>query len=147
TALLVDVAEGRPERPTVVSIDPHADFPDYNDASKIINTWAAYSTTVSRFGLKERGLEIQRAFSHDGGRTWQRPISFLWIDGGHENDDVIHDIEDFPSNVRPGGWIVFDDAQGGHYPGVERAIAERMIGRSGFRHLGAVKHFEVFQKV
>ena len=29
---------------------------------------------------------------------------------------------------------------------VERAIAERMQNRPGYRYLGAVKHFEIFQR-
>ena len=86
------------------------------------------------------------AFSHDAGKNWQRPISLLWIDGSHEYEDVLTDIEDFMPHVVPGGWVVFDDAHGGKFPGVERAIAERMLPRPGFRHVGAIKHFQLFQR-
>ena len=29
---------------------------------------------------------------------------------------------------------------------VEQAIAEKMINRKGFRHVGVVKHFDIFQR-
>jgi predicted O-methyltransferase YrrM len=146
TALLVEIANRRPDRPAVYSIDPHADFPSYANPSQIMNTWASYCETVQRFHLTERGLNVVRAFSHDAGRTWNRPISFLWIDGGHEFEDVVHDIDDFVPLVVPGGWIVFDDAKGGYFPGVERAIREKMLGNPSFCHRGAIKHFEIFQR-
>jgi hypothetical protein len=146
TALLVEIAGRRPDRPPVFSIDPHADFPSYDNPSVVINTWASFCETVEQFHLTQRGLNIVRAFSHDAGREWNRPISFLWIDGGHEYQDVICDIDDFTPHVVPGGWVVFDDARGGYYPGVERAIREKMCGNPGFVHRGAIKHFEIFQR-
>jgi predicted O-methyltransferase YrrM len=137
TAWLVEAAGKRPDRPMVVSIDPH-------DPSGL-DSWHEFSRTVERFGLTRRGLEVRRARSHDVGVHWDRPISMLWIDGSHEYHDVRTDIEDFVPHVIPGGWIVLDDARGGRFPGVERAVAELLCGRPGFRDVGAIKHFRLFQ--
>jgi SAM-dependent methyltransferase len=60
---------------------------------------------------------------------------------------VRQDIDDFVPHVVPGGWIVFDDAAGGKFPGVERAIAERMTCRDGFRHVATIRHLDVFQRL
>lgn len=143
-AWLVEASEHRSDPLPVISIDPHEDHNDYDDPRK--STWSTFMNTVAEFKLRERGLEILRARSHDVGIGWNRSISFLWIDGSHEYQAVCDDIEDFAPHVVSGGWLVFDDAQGGYFPGVERALAEHMLGRPGFRHVGAIKHFELFQK-
>jgi predicted O-methyltransferase YrrM len=135
-AWLVETASKRIDRPTVVSIDPH-----------LRDTWETFQGTVRQFDLQARGLEIRRGFSHDVGKTWNRPISLLWIDGSHEYPDVLHDIEDFVPWVIEGGWIVFDDAAGGKFPGVEQAIAERMTDRSGCENVGVILPFAIFRRV
>jgi hypothetical protein len=81
------------------------------------------------------------------GQGWNRPIAYLWIDGSHQYPDVVQDIDLFVPHVMPGGYIVFDDAHGGNFPGVEQAIRERMKPRADVVHIGTVKHFEVFRKV
>lgn len=134
-AWLVEAAERRSDRPTVVTIDPH-----------MTGTWDDFQRTVADWRLVERGLEIHRSKSHDVGQTWNRPISFLWIDGSHEYEDVLLDIDDFLPHVLPGGWIVFDDACGGHFPGVERAIAERLPRLRGYRHIGIIKRFDLYRR-
>ena len=46
----------------------------------------------------------------------------------------------------PGGWIVFDDAVGGTFPGVEEAVHERMLHRPGYRREGVIRHLQVFRR-
>jgi hypothetical protein len=101
---------------------------------------------VERFRLETRGLEIRRALSHDVGCGWDRPISLLWIDGSHEYVDVIDDIERFTPHVMLGGCVVFDDASGRAYPGVARAIGERMHENPEFGFLGTIKNFAIFER-
>jgi predicted O-methyltransferase YrrM len=136
TAWLIEAAQMRPAKPKVHSIDPHTQF----------SSWHEYQNTVKRFDLENRGLIIHKAYSHEIGATWNKPISFLWIDGGHDLKTVLDDIADFVPHVITGGWVVFDDAAGGRFPGVEQAIAEQMMNRPGFRHAGVIKRFEVFQR-
>jgi predicted O-methyltransferase YrrM len=142
TAWLVEAAQQRSDRPAVVSIDPHLDL---CLAGRRLPSWEEFQRTVVRFALLQRGLEVCRAPSHDVGRTWDRPISFLWLDGSHEYADVVTDIDDFVPHVLPKGHIVFDDVHGTGCPGVWQAIAERLLGRPGFRRIGALKHFEIFE--
>jgi predicted O-methyltransferase YrrM len=141
TAWLVEAAQQRPDRPVVVSIDPHQLIVPGQGC-----TWELFQLTVARFDLERRGLEVIRANSAEAGKQWRRPLSFLWVDGSHEYDDVVRDIEAFTPHLVPGGWVVFDDAHGGQFPGVERALAERMVGRPGFYDIGTVKHFRVFRR-
>lgn len=135
TAWLVEAALRRRDRPRVVSIDPH-----------LRDTCDDYQRVLEEFGLPNRGLTAHRALSSDVGKAWTRPISFLWVDGSHEYEDVLEDIRLFTPHVLGGGWVVFDDAHGGHFPGVEQALKERMFGQPGFDHVGTLKHFEIFRK-
>ena len=135
TAWLVEGARRRADLPAVVTIDPHER-----------NSWEDFSGTVQRFDLVGRGLQIHRARSHDVGENWQRPISLLWIDGSHEYEAVLADIDDFVPHVMPGGWVIFDDAAGGTFPGVERAIDQRMRNRRGFTHAASIRHLELFRR-
>jgi hypothetical protein len=142
TAWLVEAAQFHPSRPAVVSIDPHLGIGRWHPQS----TWVEFRQTVERFQLESRGLEVRRAKSCDVAPSWLRPISFLWVDGSHEYEDVACDIDGFVSHVVPGGWVVFDDATGPKFPGVWRAIQERMLPRTGFASLGLLRHFAIFRR-
>ncbi len=131
-AWLVEGSQLRRPLP-LVTIDPH----EYG-------SWTDFQAAVAQLKLDARGLTAMRAGSTTVGKTWKQPISLLWIDGSHEYTDVRADIENFVPHVIPGGYVVFDDASEGLFPGVERAIAELMIGRAGFRHLGVVRHLDLF---
>jgi predicted O-methyltransferase YrrM len=141
TAWLVEASEHHPARPTVVSIDPHLGIA-YHPTS----TWDEFQRTVARFGLRARGLEICRAMSAQAARDWMRAISFLWIDGSHDYQDVAGDIDGFVPHVVPGGWVVFDDASDPEFPGVWQAIGERMLARRNFMFLGLLRHFAIFRR-
>lgn len=134
-AWLIEATETRADHPPVVSIDPHAQY----------DTWDEFSATVAEFKLEKRGLEICRAQSHEVGVKWDRPISLLWIDGSHEYEDVVNDIEDFVPHVVPGGWVVFDDAASDDF-GIDPALESSMFNREEFKFLGYLKHFAIFQR-
>jgi predicted O-methyltransferase YrrM len=135
TAWLVEGAQKNPAQPGIVSIDPH-----------LRNTWETFRRTVEEFALEQRGLQVRRAMSHDAAAGWTRPISLLWVDGCHEYDAVRQDIDDFVPHVIAGGWVVFDDAACGVFPGVEQAIAERMLVRRDFKRVATIRHLMVFQR-
>lgn len=132
-AWLVEGSQLRPDPLPLVTIDPHE-----------FGSWPDFQAAVAQLRLDVRGLTALRAGSAIVGKSWTQPISLLWIDGSHDYADVRADIENFVPHVVPGGYVVFDDASEGLFPGVERAIAELMIGRAGFRHLGVVRHLDLF---
>lgn len=119
----------------LVSIDPHER-----------GSWEDFQQTLHACRLGPDRLEVLRAYSHDVGRDWRRPISLLWVDGCHEYDAVVQDIADFAGHMLPGGWVVFDDAAGGKFPGVERAIAERMSTDERFRRIAVLRHLQLFRR-
>lgn len=135
TAWLVEGSTRREEPLPVVSVDPHA-----------CGSWETFNDTVQRFELVNRGLEVHRAGSHEVGEKWTRPLSLLWVDGSHEYDDVVRDIGLFTPHVIAEGWIIFDDAVGGLFPGVEQAIREEMTTARGFYRIAVIRHLQVFQR-
>ena len=47
--------------------------------------------------------------SVDIAKAWTRPIDLLFIDGGHEYEDVLSDFESFFPHVVDGGMVAFHD--------------------------------------
>lgn len=135
-AWLVEGAQQHTPPLAVFSIDPH-----------LQGTWEQFRQTVAEQNLERRGLTVHRAFSHDIGAGWNAPISLLWIDGCHDYEVVLQDILDFVPHVVPGGWVVFDDAVGGYFPGVPRAISEQMSPLPEFEHMATLRHLELFRKI
>ncbi len=136
TAWLVEAAQLRADCPTVVSIDPH-----------VWGTQTDFEKTVVELGLSQRGLQVHIAYSHKIGATWSRPISFLWIDGSHEYDDVRLDIINFAPHVICDGFIAFDDSVGGTFPGVEQAISEWERSHSTYKRIATLRNVSVFRRV
>ncbi len=136
TCWLVEAAQLRPDHPAVVSIDPH-----------IWGTRQDFEKTVADLGLARLGLRVHYADSRELGRTWSKPIIFLWIDGSHEYDDVRQDINNFAQYVVPGGLIAFDDSAGGTIPDVERAVAEWESDSNTFSRIATLRNISVFRRV
>jgi predicted O-methyltransferase YrrM len=136
TSWLVEAAQLRPDRPVVVSIDPH-----------VWGTRPDFEKTVADLGLAERGLRVHYADSRALGRTWSNPIIFLWIDGSHEYDDVRQDINNFTPYVVPEGLIAFDDGAGGTFPDVERAVAQWHCGSDAYKRIATLRNISVFRRV
>jgi hypothetical protein len=63
---------------------------------------------IDKNGLS-RYVTPLRGVSADIGKTWNRAIHFLFIDGGHEYEDVLTDFETFFPHVVPGGLVAFHD--------------------------------------
>jgi predicted O-methyltransferase YrrM len=71
-------------------------------------------------------------------RTWHTPIDFLFIDGAHEYEGVVADIEGFLPHVVPGGLVALHDVSP-RWPGVQRAweeVARPRLRRHG--HCGSI---------
>jgi predicted O-methyltransferase YrrM len=136
TGWLIEAAQMRPDRPVVASIDPHG-----------WGTRADFEKTVADLGLAERGLRVHYADSRELGRTWSKPIIFLWIDGSHEYDDVRQDIDNFTPHVVREGLIAFDDSAGGTFPDVERALAEWEAASGAYKRIATLRNVSVFRRI
>ena len=101
-------------------------------------------------GMSQETLTITRA------KKWS-PYDILYIDGGHVYANVVSDIHHYCSMVRPGGFVVVDDASvflnvprtnsPGGWKGhdeVSSAIRDTLENDSKWTHLFAVSHNRVF---
>lgn len=83
------------------------------------------------------------------------PFDVVYIDGCHEYDYVARDILNYAPMVKPGGYLVIDDASNflnmpsGYFNGiieVSRAVRDILERDVSFKPLLAVMHNRLFQK-
>lgn len=132
TAWLTQAA--RQSKRRLVSIDPHMG-----------DSYETFKQTVARFKIEEVAT-LHHALSHEIGQSWDQPIAFLWIDGGHDYETVKQDIIDFTPHVQPGGTVVLDDYEAAFYPGLIRAVEETLHQDPAFENLGTIKNFALFRR-
>lgn len=71
-----------------------------------------------------------------------RPLDLLFIDGDHEFAGVESDFLLYNRLVRPGGFIVFDDANA-QYPGILKCIEKHIREAKEWRILGLYKNTDL----
>jgi len=82
-----------------------------------------FKKNVRLCGLESRVTPIQ-GFSSEVSPSWEKPISLLYIDGGHEYEEVLADIDGFLPHMVSKGVILFDDYSNA-FPGIVSAVQER----------------------
>jgi predicted O-methyltransferase YrrM len=132
-ALALGVRRGGRRLP-IYAIDHHAGIAE--DTGR--NTWTPQGSTWPVFlrTIREAGVEdLVRPLKMDSlsGARWLAdraiPLQLLFVDGAHDEESVVRDLEAFFPLVAPGGLIALDDAKpDGFCPGVYRAY-QRVIGR------------------
>ncbi len=90
---------------TLHSIDPHNGFKDYT-WQNCAPTHNVFCSNMRVYGV-DRIVNCIREKAEDA--EWDRPISFLFIDGLHGYEDVKHDFEKFEPYVAVGGYIALHD--------------------------------------
>lgn len=121
----------RGTRKRVFAIDPFDGGPGWRGQETAF--FREFSDNVKRCGVS-RYVEPIKALSTEAGRTWNRPISLLFIDGSHEYDAVKADFEIFFPHVLPGGIVAFHDVSE-DWPGplrLWRETARDMLAETGY---------------
>jgi predicted O-methyltransferase YrrM len=92
-------------------IDPYQKYDDYKDAINNVTGDALYQATYTKlkqsFGDR---VHFIRKFSSDAAQDIEEEIDFLYIDGNHQYNYVIQDLQHFFPKVKAGGIIIGDDA-------------------------------------
>jgi predicted O-methyltransferase YrrM len=100
-----------------VSIDPHGDRPGVTGEED----FNAFHDTLKRYNLDDR-IDHWRRYSQEAADDWDgSPIDLLWIDGSHDYQDKVDDLEKWGRFVRPGGVVVAHDVFRPRIPDVLRA--------------------------
>lgn len=139
TVMLAKVAEHYGLGP-VVAIDPH----NFNSPELGAHRTDANATSFDEFSKNletarvSHLVEVHRAYSSDVAPTWNRPISFLWIDGDHGYQGAKSDFDGFSGYVVPEGVVAFHDAlhefSGPIRVFVEDVLRSDRFGAAGFVH-------------
>ena len=136
----IAIASGLAEsgRGSLVSIDPHKPTgkASYAREHGTLDTLAEFRANLSNAGVERYVTSIQ-ATSGEARRTYDmQPIDMLFVDGSHDYEDVLADIDAWSPLLADGGVAAFNDPYG---PGVNRALRERIFaGRlalTAFQHV------------
>lgn len=93
----------------------------YDPAEGVVNTLDAFMKNIRRAGLVDWVVPIV-AESRQASRYWPRqPISLLFIDGGHSEEDAFQDFNGWSPHIVRGGYLCIHDiypdpADGGQAP-------------------------------
>ncbi len=103
------LAMGARAETKVYAIDPHVgSTKNQTAAGGCIWTFEQFKENLARFGILDRVVPIVD-FSGNVGRTWDKPIGLLFIDGAHDLSSVEMDFDLFWPHVVPGGWVLMHD--------------------------------------
>jgi hypothetical protein len=136
TVVLGSVAKVICPEAVVYAIDPHEGAVGALDDGIQSHppTLEAFKNNIANAGLTNQVKNIQRR-SVDV--AWDRPISFLFIDGLHDYPNVAGDYWHFHEWLRPGGVVAFHD-YAEYYPGVI-AFVNELLGLGEYQLLGQSK--------
>ena len=122
----------------IVAIDPH----NFNNAELSEHRSAPGATSYDDFkkNLETAALsphvEVQRDFSTEVAKSWNRPIRLLWIDGDHSYRGAKADFDAFMPHLVPGGFVALHDAlhefAGPIRVFIEDILRSNRFGASGF---------------
>lgn len=88
------------------------------------------------------------ASSVSASRSWDTPLSLVFIDGGHAYDTVLTDYENWSPQILPGGYLVFHDIypnpdDGGQAP---YEVYQKAVSSGQFKALSMTGSLGVLKK-
>ncbi len=121
----------------VCAVDP-LDLPAATDPTEIAPGALAgvFHANLRAYGISD-AVEFHQMRSEDLGRSWDRPLRLLWIDGDHTWDGARTDFDTFARHLAPGGIVAFHDVLH-RYEGPVRAMVERPLASPAFGPCGVV---------
>ena len=124
----------------VSAIDPHTGEPDRLAPGPPV-TVAEFNNNIERAGIEHK-VELMLITSHLARpRFQQASVDVLFVDGSHQYDDVLQDIQEWQSSLKPGGVVAFNDPSA---PGVYRALRERVLTRGSYREPHLIENTVLF---
>ena len=129
----------------VVAIDPHEGFAYLGpNVPQEPPTFDTFLGSIKSAGI-EHNVEVQRAYSRDAARNWNRPIRVLWIDGDHSYQGCKEDFDLFSPYLADGAVVAFHDTlnsfEGPIRVFVEDILRSDRFGPGGFVHSIAWSQF------
>lgn len=86
------------------------------DNFSLEGTAASIMTRLETMGRRHIEWDIYDMTTQTAAKTWELPLDFLFIDAGHDPQNVSHDCDKFVPFVKPGGIAAFDDYEDPYNP-------------------------------
>ena len=143
TVVLGSVVKAVCPEAKVYAIDPHDGKVGAMDQGVQSHspTLNVFNRNIENAGLADVVKTVQ---SRSVDVSWDRPISFLFIDGLHDYPNVARDFWHFHKSVRSGGIVAFHD-YAEYYPGVMTFVDE-VLRLAEYRLLKKSKSLVVLEK-
>jgi len=114
------IIEARPDlSATTFTIDVRDDDNPYGG---LMNERNAFRDIMPGYSLPNQ----IKGDTHEIGKTWDKPIDFLFVDADHTRAGVIKDIELWKPHVKHGGFILFHDYDHGFWPDIKPVVDKEM---------------------
>ena len=143
TVLLGSVVKAFSPTSKVYAIDPHEGVVSAinQGVQSLPPSLYMFKMNIANAGLSEI-IELIKDCSFNV--SWEKPISFIFIDGLHDYANVSRDFRHFAKFIRPGGYVAFHD-YANHYPGVITFVNE-ILTTDSFIKIYQAKSLIVLQK-
>ena len=137
----VILASGKSDGCTeVVAVDPFSD-PRWGGGE---GSLAVFRENVQHAGV-EASVRPVRGFSAEAASAWDgSPIGVLYVDGAHDEESVLADIDGWEHFIAPGGRVLFHDCFSA--PGVTKAVFRRHLWNRKFRYVGSARTLAIFER-
>ncbi len=128
----------------VYAIDPHIGAPEQIEQYGCnIQTFEKFKSNINKAGISEMIVSIVKT-SEEAFESWLgEPISFLFIDGSHQYEDVKKDFVLWSPLVVNGGIIAFHDTPA---PGPSRVLEEFIYNSLNFKVIKVVDSLTIIYK-
>jgi hypothetical protein len=143
TVLLGTVVRSFFSKSKVYAIDPHEGVVGAcgHDLQNLPPSLEMFNKNIADAGLNEV-VELIKKCSFNV--AWNKPISFLFIDGLHDYNNVSRDFSHFAGYVSKGGYIAFHDYIS-YYPGIITFVDE-ILKTNNYIKICNIKSLIVLQK-
>jgi predicted O-methyltransferase YrrM len=134
------LARAAPPGVSVLAVDPYDDQRWGGGA----DAYAIFRGNLERAGAAGR-VDVFRGTSGQALPQYdKRPIGMLYIDGAHDLESVLIDIDGWEPHAAEGAVVAIHDAFSS--TGVTRAILRRHLFSRSFRYLGSVRSLALFRR-
>jgi predicted O-methyltransferase YrrM len=133
----VVLASARPEG-NMVAVDPF-DNPRWGGGPEVMRD---FESNLRRAGVS--GVQLRRTISEEAAADWTgTPIGMLYIDGAHDVDSVLKDIDLWRPYLASGAAVFIHDAFSS--VGVTLAVLRRILPSRQFRYVGSERSLASFR--
>jgi hypothetical protein len=112
----------------VYAIDPHTGGREIVDLLGPVNSYSEFISNLNSAGVRDLVVPLVTT-SHEARMTFpDHGVNLLFVDGSHEYQYVLEDVQDWRAALKDGAMVAFNDP---YHPGVNRALREAVLVRNG----------------